>query len=926
MTFSKTQNALAKTFLFFAMIIVLLDGRGAALSAAERHPPLPSEAPLPVVGDKAEAEALMEQARLAGKAFVVDLTLGHEGVVIKAQSAKPLTPGRYRLHALVASTPHDHILVEAVALNLKAGESAVNFERRDSFPQPGELTPLHMDFVVSTTGPVEIGIKWLVGDTKLDMMQYRIKDKARQVYLAQRQNAINQYELQEQTKNDTGMDSDVSWDALDLEAELGEKKPRHQQQALANKNQPSYRLLLAGLVIEPLTPVDVLVLGTDKPAYSPSDRVQASAELHNLATIPVRVNLEWNLEDDDKPGDALVTAVETIELQAGQKLSHSLEKPFPTKDISLIGRLQLNVSVAGLRENRREIPFVMLPPPRNPYPQDKRIFAHYMGCWPIGYGPLPGGRINEGKELKHESGNDGIRRGGHVRNYTLAPPDLSLTPEESADLEIRRALRIGIDGFSIDAWAGGELAKKVFITLLKTAAAKKYPFEVTICIDPSCGGNIAETVKWLVDNYGDHPNLARRDGKPLVFGYYSQGPAWGYADRKLGANTEDEKRAVRTSPLGWHLAGAAFRQAERQVGRSIFFHFDYGYIFHPFTGISAEMEVTALGTIARHIGAVGAFQFQGSLGDEKAKAVKASGAEWSGACGFYQKENIPLEYYIQPGTEFLEWKWGDIRRQDATLPQFTTWNDYGESTHIAPAWETRYTLYDLTGYHIAWWKTGKPPVVDHDRVYLIYAKYPRGAKVWPFAEGARKPRMLEVLTILPEPATIRLPGRDIEFEAPAGYARQQFPLTVGPVIAEVIRGGKVVTRIESPEPITDRPFRESNGMVCYSTEFKRHWQADFGDAKPFLYGEYADDDHDGLPNWFEMYWFSEERGFESGTPGDEMELEPEVRPVTRWLDFSTMTLVDPKADPDGDGKSNLEEYRSQSDPTVNMTPRPGGKR
>ena len=61
----------------------------------------------------------------------------------------------------------------------------------------------------------------------------------------------------------------------------------------------------------------------------------------------------------------------------------------------------------------------------------------------------------------------------------------------------------------------------------------------------------------------------------------------------------------------------------------------------------------------------------------------------------------------------------------------------------------------------------------------------------------------------------------------------------------------------SPEKITDRPFREQNGMTCYSTEFLRHRRADFGDAKPFLRGEYADDDHDGLPNWFEMYGHQE---------------------------------------------------------------------
>ena len=304
-----------------------------------------------------------------------------------------------------------------------------------------------------------------------------------------------------------------------------------------------------------------------------------------------------------------------------------------------------------------------------------------------------------------------------------------------------------------------------------------------------------------------------------------------------------------------------------------------------------------------------------------AKAVRAAGAEWSMPVGHYQKENIPFECYVPKGTDWLHWGQGALD-QDATLLQLVTWNDYGENTCVAPAYNTRYTLYDLTGYEIALWKTGKEPNTDHDRVYLVYRKYPPGAKIFPFhakfsgIEGG----VIEVLTRLLQPATIRLPGRAIEYTAPAGYSRQQFPVTAGPLIAELVRDGKVELRLESPEPITDKPFREDNGLVCWSSEEARFWKEDFGNAPPFWYSEYGDIDNDGLPNWFEMYWFSKERGFKPKANDSELlDGTPKLR-YSRWLDFSTATFADPAADLNGDGKTNLEKYRAQTDPTRTVAP------
>ena len=525
-----------------------------------------------------------------------------------------------------------------------------------------------------------------------------------------------------------------------------------------------------------------------------------------------------------------------------------------------------------------------------------------MGCFPVASGPIGWWR-EQVHQVRPDSKSAADAMGGRFRNWYLVPQGMKLSAEESADLEIRRALRIGIDGFAIDAWAGHQ-AKDVLAALFKVAEEKGHPFELTICLDPNChapyargekaGGLLqgyTDTIRYLLDRHGSSPNLARRDGKPLIFGYHSRG---------LGRSTR--ARDALASPEAWPSLIESYKELERKVGQPLYLHFGMGAFFYgcdlnKMPGTRPPHQpgvwmVKASAAMAEHFPAVGAFidyLFVPEL-DAMAAAVKAKGAEWSQPL-WHQYENIIHQIHIWKGTDLLRDRWQRARETGSTLIQYVTWNDYGENTILAPGYQTRYAIYDLNAYFIEWWKTGRPPTVDRDKVYLISRKYPKEAKTFPFRSRRFAETVLEVITILPEPATVRLPGRDVRYAAPKGFFVKQFPLTVGPVIAEIVRRSKVAARLEHPEPVTERPFREDNAITCISTEFDRHWKADFGDTLPQMFSETGDDDHDGLPNWFEMYWFG------------------------KLFDWTSATEAKPDADPDGDGKINLEEYLAQTDPT-----------
>ncbi len=541
--------------------------------------------------------------------------------------------------------------------------------------------------------------------------------------------------------------------------------------------------------------------------------------------------------------------------------------------------------------------------------REKKIYAHYMGCYPVGAAATAYHRMNDAQKVRHDGKGQHDPYGDRWRNWPLVPDRMNVSLEQSADLEIRRALRGGIDGFAMDAFAGGEGAKAMLDALFKVAEQKNYPFEVTLCLDAGIQDNhgVAGCIKYLLDRHGTSPKLARRDGKPLIFGYLSSFIGFRHGAEVLKQRPEfaEAKREhlytdpnLRLTEAGWQIMADGLLDMQKQVGTDLYLHWCMSAFFHqmPNNKWNQDDLVRAAGFMGKRFGAVGEFLGGGETHDRMAAAVKAAGADWSEPM-FFQYENIGWGgNRISTGLDILRDRWKHARDNGSTLIQFVTWNDYTENTCLAPAYETRYTILDLNRYFVQWWKTDKEPVPEHDQIYLVYRKYPKGAKFYPF-----KPKrddaggVIEVLTLLPTSARMRLVGRDAAWDAPAGMSHKQFPITPGPLIAELLRDGKVVTRLEAPEPITDRPFREQNGMTCFSTEFERHWKADFGNTKPLLRGEYADDDGDGLPNWFEMYWFG------------------------KFLDYSTATAAKPDADPDGDGRTNLQEYLDQTDPTTQDT-------
>jgi len=521
-----------------------------------------------------------------------------------------------------------------------------------------------------------------------------------------------------------------------------------------------------------------------------------------------------------------------------------------------------------------------------------------MGCFPAARGAMSHYQKTQNSKISHLSTIPELRLAGRFRAWPLVPPGLELAAVADADLEIRRAIRAGLDGFAIDAWAGGDVAKATLDALFAAAEAGQHPFEITICLDPSCLPDglegYASAINYLLEKHGKSPNLARRDGKPLIFGYASQGILRG----------EDKTQADKEET--WALQGRAYEDLERIVGQPLFFMYDMSSFFSrvDFSNLPGSRpphqpgiwSVKAATALAKDFDAVGLFLDSNFIPElqEMGKAVIAADSEWSPPI-WVQYDNFQGEMHAPEGTALLRDSWERARTYGATLLQFVTWNDYGEHTSLAPTTATGYGFGILNRYLVDWWKTGNPPEPDRDQVLVTYRKYPSSAKTFPFRKTRSAPDVIEVLTLLTAEALVSVPGRGenggpFEYQAPAGLFIQKLPLTPGPVAAVVARGGTIVAQVQSHEPITDKPFRMDNTLQCASSEDERFWNEDFPGVPYPRVSEYGDEDGDGLPNWFQSYWFAKRTNAANATPAD------------------------PKEDANADGRTNLQNYQDQTDP------------
>jgi glucan endo-1,3-alpha-glucosidase len=415
-------------------------------------------------------------------------------------------------------------------------------------------------------------------------------------------------------------------------------------------------------------------------------------------------------------------------------------------------------------------------------PAAKRVFAHYMVAWPRG-GPNAG-----------------------INDYIA---------------EFRDAQQRGIDGFALNCggWNRSEpLYRTRVLTMYRAAEQFGNGFRLFVSAD----GKAQDELDDIVHTTAGLPAQLTVDGKPVVSSY------------ALGG-----KDAARCEAL--------IAQAE-SLGAYFVPH------FVPSTG-EAEIGVAVASEVANRCHAAQGYFYFGAAGapDSLARSIEHLATALKPAGKLFMASVTPYYRGLARGTNYrafetngfsgMATEWLAAIQSNVDWVQIVTWNDWAESTYVAPIGiNTRAQVYnprfgellshtaylDASRYFIEWFKSGAAPAINQDRFYYFYRLHPVGvgamAAIGASVGNAIAPRsstlltaQIHVTTFLTESAilTIVQGNARTTHDLPAGVSEVAVPALPGTPRLTLSRNGRTIADKTGEEPIRTNDF---SGAFNYFSE------------------------------------------------------------------------------------------------------------
>lgn len=434
----------------------------------------------------------------------------------------------------------------------------------------------------------------------------------------------------------------------------------------------------------------------------------------------------------------------------------------------------------------------------------RKVFAHFFGAiFPMAFkNELPQFDLYNRTWLQPTG--RWKAQGGFLRSRPLGvqPGDIKSFQLANMEREVRMAMARGITGFTYEFHQlnCGNLSGSVsgctahLRELLTAAANVDQRFKIVLMI----GGMSIEDAKSAIRAIYDAPGMYQIDGKLVVAPF----------------------RANTLAPADWGKMIADLRDE----GFPIFF-------MPTFLKLSEE-RVSNYRPISNGVGTFStANERQGSEVAREAALAHAKGLPYM--AGISPQNYKPKDFiYFEPrASQSFREAWQAAIENKAQYIQLTTWNDFSETTQIAPYTDATLSpsigtgFYNVNAYYASWYLSGSRPKIERDVLSYFYrrqsvnASAPNAAQpTIPASIEFRGLDVIEVLSFLTEPGTLSITagGRTSVQDAPAGVTSFQIPLAPGtPSFTLKRNGNTVVSLVGNPEIVGDAGLPSGYADMTY---------------------------------------------------------------------------------------------------------------
>lgn len=454
----------------------------------------------------------------------------------------------------------------------------------------------------------------------------------------------------------------------------------------------------------------------------------------------------------------------------------------------------------------------------------KKVFAHYftpfqLWYWyvPPGCHPAPVGCDDDGSYdyyqtylSPHGESAKYLTTGGYLRERPLPAP---YNPTNAADWdlrnmeeEVRRAIALGLDGFTLDLLAydpnGNRGHAWTHAQLMMQAAANVDPgFKIVIMPDMSTGWTSMSNLMLATRTLAQHPS----------------GSAYRVNDVHCNSGTAG---CVVIAPYDAQSKPGAWWTLWKQLMEAIGIKVAFFPVFQPYEPQLGALKLYQQASYGFSDWATASLKYNHvpQLVNGAARVRAAGVPFWMQPVRTQDvrpKNTADPIFFENANSRAFRKGWSNAIEGGADWVQIGTWNDYSEHSEISPSTKTQYGFYDLTAYFTTWFKTGAAPRIVRDVIYYFHRTHNITAQ--PQAPGAKPFRIdashadtaydeLEVLAFLASPAElrVRLGGEVDAFPGlGSGFHEKHVPLREGIAQFELWRNGERVRCFTSASRISN---------------------------------------------------------------------------------------------------------------------------